>query len=107
MKHLIIGREYPPAPGGGIGTYCWYMSQLLAEHGEAVHVIAQQWHGAEKDVEEQDGGRLVVHRVPLEDWTTLWGPKPSPAIESQQARALFASPFYPQSFSWQAALLAE
>ena len=41
MKHLIFCREYPPAPGGGIGTYAFLISHLLAEFGETVHVISQ------------------------------------------------------------------
>ena len=109
MKHLIICREYPPAPlpAGGIGTYVLHISQLLAESGETVHVIGQLWEGAEKEIEEKCHGRLIIHRVPLEDWTSLLGRKPSPAIKSDKTRALFESGFYPQSFSWQASLLAE
>jgi len=52
MKHLILCREYPPAPGGGIGAYVWHISRLLAESGESVHVIAQAWEGAEGPLEE-------------------------------------------------------
>jgi glycosyltransferase involved in cell wall biosynthesis len=107
MKHLIICREYPPAPSGGIGTYALHISQLLAESGEAVHVIGQLWKGAEKRVEEKCHGRLIIHRVPVESWTSIMGPKPSPAITSKTVRGLFESNFYPQCFSWQASLLAE
>ena len=42
MKYLIICREYPPAPGGGIETYVFNISHLLAARGETVHVISQQ-----------------------------------------------------------------
>lgn len=107
MKHLIIGREYPPAPSGGIGTYVVHISQLLAESGEIVHVISQLWEGAEKEVEEKCNGRLIIHRVPFQDWTSLIGSKPNPAIKSKTAGYLFESDFHPQCFSWQASLLAE
>jgi glycogen(starch) synthase len=107
MKHLIICREYPPGPGGGIGTYAFHISRLLAESGETVHVIGRLWEGAEREVEEQYGGRLIIHRIPLDDWTSPPGSKPSPAIKSKEVRGLFESGFYPQCFSWQASLLAE
>jgi glycosyltransferase involved in cell wall biosynthesis len=107
MKHLIICSEYPPAPGGGIGTYVFHIAQLLAESGETVHVISEMWEGAEKEVEEKCKGRLIIHRVPFKDWTSLLGPKSNPAIRSKEARNLFDSGFHPQCFSWQVSLLAE
>jgi glycosyltransferase involved in cell wall biosynthesis len=107
MRQLIICPEYPPAPGGGIGTYAVNISTLLAENGETVHVIGQLWEGAEKEVEEKSDGRLIIHRIPYHDWTSFFGSKPSPAIKSKIAAQLFHSSFSPQCFSWQAALLAE
>ncbi len=107
MKHLIVCREFPPAPSGGIGTYVLHISKLLAERGETVHLIGQLWAGAEKRVEESCRGRLIIHRIPLEDWTCYPIREPSPAIDCREARDLFDSDFYPQSFSWQAGLLAE
>jgi len=107
MKHLIICREYPPAPAGGIGTYVDHISRLLAESGETVHVIGQLWEGAEKETEEACNGNLIIHRIPFEDWTTLFRPRASSLIRSKTARDLFASDFPPQSFAWQAGLLAE
>jgi glycogen(starch) synthase len=107
MKHLIICREFPPAPSGGIGTYVRHISHLMAQAGETVHVIGQLWQGAEKKVEEHAGGRLIIHRIPLEDWTKRQVKMPHPGIRDPQARALFFSDFYPQAFGWQAGLLAE
>lgn len=107
MKHLIICREYPPAPSGGIGTYVLHISQLLAESGETVHVIGQLWAGAEKEVEEKCHGRLIIHRVPFENWKSFLDRKPSPAIKSKKVRGLFESSFSPQCFAWLAGLLAE
>jgi glycosyltransferase involved in cell wall biosynthesis len=107
MKHLIICREYPPAPGGGIGTYVQHLSQLLAERGETVHVIGQLWEGAEKPEEELCNGKLIVHRLPFEDWTAFLKPKPSSLIRSKEVKHLFQSDFPPQCFSWQASHLAE
>ncbi|MEP9410703.1 MAG: glycosyltransferase [Candidatus Brocadia sp.] len=107
MKHLIICREYPPAPGGGIGTYVLHISRLLAESGETVHVIGQLWEGAEKKVEEKVHGRLIIHRIPFEDWTSFPDRKLSPEIKSLEEKGLFESSFHPQCFSWEASLLAE
>ena len=107
MKHLIICREYPPAPGGGIGTYVHHMARLFAESGETVHVIGQLWRGAEQALEEQCHGRLIIHRVPCEDWTAFLSPKPRAVLKDRVVRALFDSGYHPQCFSWQASLLAE
>jgi len=107
MKHLIICREFPPAPGGGIGTYAVNMSRLLAEHGETVHVISQRCEQAERACEELCGGRLIVHRVPFDDWTSLLGPKPHPALPTGVESRLFHSNFHLQSFAWSAAILTE
>lgn len=107
MKHLIICREFPPAPSGGIGTYVRHISYLMAQAGETVHVIGQFWQGAEKKVEEHVNGRLIIHRIPLEDWNNRQVKTPHPGIRDPRAIALFNSHFYPQAFSWQAGLLVE
>jgi glycosyltransferase involved in cell wall biosynthesis len=106
MKHLIICREYPPAPSGGIGTYAFHLSRLLAEAGECVHVIGQMWEKARAKVEEQCQGRLVIHRVACEDWAALLPRQPHPSLKGE-ARFLFNSNFPAQAFSWEAGLLAE
>lgn len=110
MKHIIICREYPPAPTppGGIGTYVLHIARLLAESGETVHVIAQLWAGAARKVEKKCQGRLIIHRVPLADWESFLVRNPIPRIESREVvDSLFQSSFPPQCFSWQASLLAE
>lgn len=108
MKHLILCREYPPARyAGGIGTYVLHMAQLLAECGETVHVIGQLWKGAEKKTEEKCQGRLIIHRVHLEDWESCLGWKLNTDNKSREEKGLLESNFYPQCFSWQACLLAE
>ncbi|MGE5444131.1 MAG: glycosyltransferase [Ignavibacteriales bacterium] len=108
MKHLIICPEYSPAPipPGGIGTYVVHISRLLAETGETVHVIAQLWDGAPKKIEEKCDGRLIIHRVPTNDWKSL-NHNPISEIRSKEVKGLFQSGFPPQCFSWQASLLAE
>ncbi len=106
MKHLIFSREYPPAPSGGIGTYTSNIVQQLVERGETVHVIGQLWQGAEQTRVTQCGGRWVIHRVPLQDWEES-GCQPRADLPSGEARALFASPLWAQSFAWQAGELAE
>ena len=107
MRHLILCREVPPAPSGGIGTYVDHLAALLAEAGETVHVIGQLWRGAERPVEERPGrrgGRLIIHRLPYLDWET-----DGARIDrgDRTSSALFRSDFPPRAFAWQAALLAE
>lgn len=107
MRHLIVCREYPPAPyaPGGIGTYAHNIARLLAEAGEIVHVIGQRWEGAPLAREESYGGRLVVHRIAPED---VFDPTPAAAARRRdEIKALRQSPFPAQWFSLQAALLAE
>lgn len=106
MTHLLICREYPPAPygGGGIGTYLATMARLLAQAGEQVHVIAQQHPAATSARDESIEGRLVVHRVPVD--------RPLGMVDDrawqQGLLNAFAETVVPsQAFAWQAAVLAE
>src|SRR5689334_3615521 len=75
MIHLFVCREYPPAPypPGGIGTYVEQMSRLLAERGETVHVIAHRWAGAPEHRVAFVDGRLIVHRVALDEPLAAFG----------------------------------
>jgi glycogen synthase len=107
MRHLILCREYPPAPGGGIGSYAFLIAHLLAESGETVHVISQIWEGAEKTIQEECNGRLIVHRIPFEDWTALRKPRPHPNLRSNISMSFFNTAFHAQGFSWEAGQLAE
>lgn len=92
MRHLLIGTEYPPAPGGGIGTYMRHIATLLTEAGETVHVITREATGAAA-TEVSRNGRLIVHRLPV---------APHDPVE----RALAAA-YPPLVFAHRAALLAE
>jgi glycosyltransferase involved in cell wall biosynthesis len=105
MKHLILCPEFPPAPipPGGIGTYVQHISRLLAEAGEVVHVVAPLWEGATRRVEESCHGRLIVHRVPLDE--PLGAHAPGNALSI--LHGLAQSEFPPQLFAWQAGLFAE
>lgn len=107
MRHLIVCREYPPAPyaPGGIGTYAHNIARLLAEAGEIVHVIGQRWDGAPLAREESCGGRLVVHRIAPGD--VFDSATAAAARRRAEIEALRQSPFPAQWFSLQAALLAE
>src|SRR5262245_5972822 len=104
MTHLLVAREYPPAPypPGGIGTYVRHLARLLAEHGETVHVIAQRWAGASAAITEHVGGRLIVHRLSLGEEVV-----PARAGDAQILRGLAASDCPTQAFSWQVAHYAE
>ncbi len=81
------------------------MATLLAQHGEVVHVIAHRWDGAARPREELLAGRLVVHRVALDE------PAPRGAFTGSGGRevpeGLLASACPVQAFAWQAARLAE
>jgi glycogen(starch) synthase len=109
MRHLIICPEYPPAPipPGGIGTYVLHISRLLAEAGETVHVIGQRWDGAPKAVEEACAGRLIIHRVSLEEPVRGARMDIDPVVALKELTGLRHSDFQRQCFSWQASLLAE
>ena len=107
MTHLILCREFPPAPypAGGIGTYARHIARLLAESGETVHVIGQRWQGAPDSVVESSDGRLIVHRISVEESIAS---TPEEEIEqSQILKQLAASTCPTQLFSWQAARYIE
>ena len=99
--HLILCREFRPAPyaPGGIGTYVANMAQVLAEGGETVHVVGQQWAAAPAARECRLGGRLTVHRVPID--------APTGSASADDIEALRASPRPERAWSWNATLLAE
>lgn len=107
MTHLVICREYPPAafPPGGIGTYVKHITRLMADAGETVHVIAQRWAGAPDPVSKSCSGRLIIHRVSLDE---PLNPEPGRgADELALLHRLATSDCPSQLFSWQAARLAE
>jgi glycosyltransferase involved in cell wall biosynthesis len=106
MKHVIVCREYPPAPypPGGIGTYVAHLARLLAESGETVHVVAQRWEGARAKVIELSGGRLVVHRVSCEEAEPDTARDP---VDLGILRGLAESDCPSQAFSWRVAQALE
>lgn len=107
MTHLILCREYPPAPypAGGIGTYARHIARQLAEAGETVHMIGQLWEGAPSRIETSCEGRLIVHRISVEE------PIANTPEEEQSQRKILqqlaASTCPTQLFSWQAARYVE
>lgn len=77
------------------------ITALLAQAGERVHVIAHRWSGAPLAREESCDGRLVLHRVALDEAV-------SPAHDDPRVPlGLLASRVPAQAFAWQAARLAE
>lgn len=80
------------------------MAALLAQRGEVVHVIAHRWDGAPLARETFVGGRLVVHRVALDE-SAPGGAFGSAGREIPEG--LLASAYPVQAFAWQAARLAE
>jgi glycosyltransferase involved in cell wall biosynthesis len=106
MRRILVCREYPPAPGGGIGTYALHAAHALAAAGDIVHVVTQRWSGAERPVERSVQGRLVVHRLPVDRPALLPGSRPHPALAGEAA-ALFDRDGPAAAFAWQAADLVE
>ena len=107
MTHLILCREYPPAPypAGGIGTYARHMARQLAEAGETVHIVGQLWEGAPVRVVHLCDGHLIEHRISVEEPIAA-----TSAEESEQCAILHqlaASTCPSQLFSWQAARYVE
>ena len=106
MPHLIVCREYPPAPYpvGGIGTYAKHIANLLADAGERVHVITQQWQGASSKESTFYGGKLIVHRLSLDEPVETG---PNSEAERQLLRGFSLSDCPSQTFSWQVAQYCE
>ena len=105
MTHLILCREYPPAPyaAGGIGAYALRIARLLAEAGERVHLIAQRWAGAPDRISASCDGALIIHRIALDESLNPQGGESDPRI----LKLLASSTCPSQLFSWQAAQYAE
>ncbi len=106
MHHLLVCRDFPPAPAGGIGVYSMHMARLLAEAGEVVHVVAQQWSGADKALEVLCSGRLHIHRIPFVDWKAR-GWKAHPSLPSETKLMHQSCPSPAVLFGWQACPLIE
>ena len=107
MTHLLLCREYPPAPypAGGIGTYARHIARLLAEAGETVHMVGQRWEGAPDRIVTSHEGRLNVHRISLEE--PIFPAAGEESAERELLKLLARSSCPSQLFSWQAARYAE
>jgi glycosyltransferase involved in cell wall biosynthesis len=104
-SHLILARELPPSPyaPGGIGTYIWNVAHLLADAGETVHLLGQQWAAAPRERESLTDGRLIVHRVPIDAPIS----RPHASTTQQEIQALRTS-FRPErAWRWNATIAAE
>ena len=106
LQHLIVCREYPPAPypAGGIGAYTRHIAHLLANAGETVHVLAQRWESAPQPLVVSHAGHLTVHRISIEE--PVW-PAQAGSEEHALLRALAQSNCPAQVFAWQVARYAE
>jgi glycogen(starch) synthase len=91
MRHLIFCREYPPfTAAGGIGTYTFHISHLLAQAGETVHIISE---GSNSEIIQN--GNLTVHRISYNEHA------------GKEGRMFYRSRYPVQGFSWYAGLYAE
>ena len=59
MKYWLLTTEFPPAYGGGIGTYCYENTRMLAENGWEVTVIIPLRHSTKKKETVKNGIRIV------------------------------------------------
>lgn len=108
MRHLIVSREYPPAPyaPGGIGSYVLNIARLLVGRGETVHIIGQRWKGAPLEREVACDGRLIVHRIAIDEPPADDGRGDARRLK-RELDGLKLSDFPNQWFAWHAAILAE
>lgn len=108
MKHLIVSREFPPAPyaPGGIGAYVVNIARLLVDRGETVHIIAQRWDGAPVPREVLCDGRLIVHRIGEQDIPDFPKERDLDRLH-RELNGLKATTFPTQWFAWHTAFLAE
>lgn len=67
QRILLISRNYPPQPIGGIARYTITLAHALAQQGHEVHVLAQTPDAPRIDFE--DG--VWVHRIGLADAADL------------------------------------
>jgi glycosyltransferase involved in cell wall biosynthesis len=106
MKHLLVSREFPPAPypPGGIGTYVTNIARVLVDRGEHVHIIGQRWDGAPLKREAFHDGRLVVHRIGPNDLPNDCGPA---ARFAREREGLKKTTYPKQWFGWLAAFRIE
>ncbi len=68
MKIAFVSYECPPEAGGGIGTYIWEASRMLAARGHRVEVFAGSPNRSSTS-ELPDG--VIVHRVEVADRRTF------------------------------------
>jgi glycogen synthase len=94
-------------PPGGIGTYVLKMSRVLAAAGETVHIIGRLWEGAPRKVERLQGGKLVLHRVSIDQPVVLDGKGPVSEAAMKETKGLRRWNSGAECFSWHAGLLAE
>lgn len=66
----LVSREFPPAFGGGIGTYAASAAEALPAAGVEVHVITQAAPGCPALARPHP--RLTVHRVPVSPGRGGW-----------------------------------
>ena len=105
LRVLMVVEQLRRAAPGGIGTYARHIARLLADAGETVHIIGQRWEGAPDSVVASCDGRLIVHRISVEEPIAS-----TPEKENEQRRILrqLAGSTCPtQLFSWQAARYIE
>lgn len=59
MKYWIITSEFPPAYGGGIGTYCYHTAKMLNNNGWEVTVFIPNRNSVKDEIQYREGIRVV------------------------------------------------
>jgi len=81
LKVALISFEYPPSVAiGGIGTYSWHASRMLAEHGINVEVFA----AGPADSVEQPHSHIRVQRVVADSRAAFASLLVAPVVERHQ-----------------------
>jgi glycosyltransferase involved in cell wall biosynthesis len=59
MKYWLLTTEFPPLYGGGISTYCYFTTQMLASKGHQVTVFVPDWNTPTDLISETDNIRII------------------------------------------------
>lgn len=64
MKIWLLTTEFPPAFGGGIGTYCYHTSRMLAQNGHEVTIFINDGNETNPEVVITDNGIRIIRFRP-------------------------------------------
>jgi len=71
MRYWIITKEFPPAYGGGIGTYCYHAAKMLQQNGWDVSVFIGGTNVQKDNVQFREGIRIIEFANRSGAWNIL------------------------------------